>query len=132
MIWPSTPRFRIDLMASLVQMHSPIMFASIIARKSRVLLSSNSMQLLDFTQRTLHTDKTNPKIQPKSERENKKTLFAIYSDILLTCIYARIFSALLLFSVLRIIRTPLIWKTDKTSFHVIDFAPLSRFFLCAR
>lgn len=44
---PSTPRVLIDLMASLVQMHSPITFASSIARSSRVLLSSKSMHWLN-------------------------------------------------------------------------------------
>lgn len=43
---PSTPRVRIDFIASRVQMHKPIKFASSIARSSRILLSSSSMHEL--------------------------------------------------------------------------------------
>lgn len=75
MIWPSTPRFRIDLTASLVQMHSPIMFASIIARKSRVLLSSNSIQLLESVSipraHTLHARENNSKHRRRRTRTKR-------------------------------------------------------------
>lgn len=45
-MWPSKPRCFINLIASRVQMHNPIKFASSMVRNSRILLSSKSMDWL--------------------------------------------------------------------------------------